>query len=409
MWHLAWRNLRSRPTRSGLAVIGLSIPIFGVVGLLSLTDGIRDLVGASLDRIHGILVVRENVLSPVVSDLPGDLVHRLAEIPGVRVAAPELWKLAPAIEGRSLYSRIPLGALGGAPARSLLELVVIEGQDIPSHLRMRSSVFPAHMLPADQGGGRFLSPSDQGRRVAVISPKIARENPRPDGLPRQVGDTIRIGPATFEIVGLYETGSILFDMTIVMDIGTARELLHVEPGRVSCFLVEPDDPAAIPTVVAAIEAAIPEVDARSMSELNLNVGQILGDLDQFLLLVVGLALLVGTIGIVNTMLMSISERTVDFGVLRANGWSRRDILRLVATESVLLGALSGLLGCVLAVTGALVANQFLFGGLRLSVRIPLLLGGVLLSLAMGTLGGLYPAWRAARRAPMEAIRQGHAG
>ena len=92
----------------------------------------------------------------------------------------------------------------------------------------------------------------------------------------------------------------------------------------------------------------------------------MGQLDTFLMMTVSLALVVGVVGIVNTMLMSTTERFAEFGVLRTNGWAQRDVLLLVTAESAFLG----------------------------------------LSIVMGMMGGLYPAWRAARLVPMEAIRLG---
>jgi putative ABC transport system permease protein len=262
------------------------------------------------------------------------------------------------------------------------------------------------MLPESRGGGRFLTSSDRGQPHVVISTKIARENPNADGSPKRPGDSLRIGTRPFTIVGLFETGSAIFDATIIMDIETARDLLGVKEGTVSCFLVEAVDPSLTEKVQAAIQSRIPEVDARSTSEFNMNISRIIGELDMFLLMTISLALVVGCVGIVNTMLMSTSERFIEFGVMRANGWTRREVLGLVTLESAHLGLLSGLLGGILAAAAALVANQFLGGGLRLAVN-PNLLGlGLGLAIIMGTLGGLYPAWRASRLKPMDAIRQG---
>ena len=88
-----------------------------------------------------------------------------------------------------------------------------------------------------------------------------------------------------------------------------------------------------------------------MSEFQLGVGQMLGKLDLLLLLILSLALLVGSIGILNTMLMSTSERLAEFGIMRMSGWSRGDVLRLLLAESVFLGLLAGLAGCLLALAG----------------------------------------------------------
>lgn len=409
MWLFAWQNLLSRPSRTVLAVVGLSIPILGVIGLFSLSAGIRNLARDTLGQVEGLMVLRENVPVAILSDLPAELVHTIRQVPDVRVVAPEVWKIAPSIESRSLFARSAANLLSRTNeqrVQGLLSSTVIEGQDLVEHAKLKHRVFEDHLLPRDRGGGRFLTPADRGKRNIVISTKIAQENPAPDGRPRKVGDTLRIGDRPFTIVGLYETGSIVLDVTIVMDIATARDLLGVKEATVSCFLVEPTDPAHLDSVQAAIQTRVPQVDARSTSEFNMNFGRIMGELDVFLFLIVSLAVAVGCVGIINTMLMSTSERFLEFGVMRANGWARREVLALVTLESAHLGLLSGMLGGTMAFASALVANQFLGGGLSLAVT-PRLLGlGLGLALVMGCLGGLYPAWRASRLKPMDAIRQG---
>src|SRR4030095_7879148 len=103
----------------------------------------------------------------------------------------------------------------------------------------------------------------------------------------------------------------------------------------------------------------PRIDARSMSEFTANFGEIMGQLDTFLLMTVSLALVVGVIGIINTMLMSTTERFAEFGVLRTNGWSQGNVLSLVTLESAYLGLLSGILGYILALIFTTAANQFI--------------------------------------------------
>ena len=144
-----------------------------------------------------------------------------------------------------------------------------------------------------------------------------------------------------------------------------------------------------------------------MNEFQNSFGNLMGQVDKVLGLTVSLALAVGVVGIVNTMLMSTLERIAEFGILRTNGWSRNHVLGLVTLESAYMGLCAGVLGCVMALVGVNVATQFLKGGLQLGVTPGLMLLGLGLSLVTGTLGGLYPAWKAARLAPMEAIRFGH--
>jgi putative ABC transport system permease protein len=384
-----------------LALVGLSIPILGVLGLFCLSNGLRDLVGTTLSRIEGMIILRENAPSPVFSHIPASLAEDLRRMPGIRAVAPEVWGIAPTIEGRGMLVK---GILSGKGINSILEQPVIAGQDIVAHQNLNSAVFPRALK--EKGTGRFLQPSDRGQPNVVISRKIAGQHPDAAGRPKQVGDTLRIGDKTFHIVGIYETGSMILDVIIVMDIEMARTVLSEPQDSVSCIYIEGSNPANNDTLAAAIEAAHPGFDARSMNEAQANFSALMGQVDNFLLMTVSLALTVGIVGIVNTMLMSTTERFIEFGVLRTNGWSQLNILTLVTLESAYLGLLAGLVGCGLAAAGAALVNPFISGGIRLGVT-PALLGlGLGLSVIMGMLGGLYPAWRAARLVPMDAIRLG---
>lgn len=412
----AWRNLLTRPVRTLLALIGLSIPILGVIGLFSLSGGLRQLVGDTLSRIQGVVLLREGALSPVFSDLRVDLESKIRAIPGVRVVTPELWKIAPSVEGRTAAGQVArsmasslLGAnrnQSGSQFQGLLDQPVIVGQD-PAREGIKSEVFRNALMKAPQGG-RYLQASDRGKNHVVISQKIARDNPNPEtNLPRKVGDSLDIGGQQFTIVGIYETGSLFLDVVIIMDIDTARRLLQVGPETVSSFYVEGFDPADNDDLTVRIEQAIDGIDARSTNEITANFGRMMNHLDMFLLATVLLALVVGVVGIINTMLMSTTERFAEFGVLRTNGWSRANVLALVSAESAYLGLLSGLLGFALASLFVLVANLFLTStGLSLSITAENALRALLLAIAMGMLGGLYPAWKASRMAPMAAIRLG---
>ncbi len=406
MGKFAWLNLLTRPLRTVLALVGLSVPILGVIGLFSVSDGLRNLVGNTLDKIKGVMVLRENVPTPVFSHLPADLVDKLRAIPGVRAVAPEVWGLPPTIEDVSLIPSNPLEFLRKnreQKIQSMLDATVIQGQDIAAHRHLKSAVYPNALKE-----GRFLAVEDRGTRNIVISRKIAAEHKDASGRPKKVGDLLKIGSDTFPIIGIYETGSMLLDPIIVMDIGTARKVVGEAPDKVSSFYVEATDPTKVDEMAKLIEETIaePRLDARSMGEFAANFGTVMSQLDTFLLMTVSLALLVGVVGIINTMLMSTTERFVEFGVLRTNGWSRADVLSLVTIESAYLGLLAGIIGCLMGLALTQVGNQFITGGLKLEFSPRLVAIGLGLSVVMGTLGGLYPAWKASRLVPMDAIRLG---
>ena len=222
----------TRPARTILALVGLSIPVLGVLGLFSLSNGLRELLDNTLAQVQGILVLRENAPLDLFSELPAAMAETLRTVPGVRVVAPQVWKLAPAIEGRSQFSRTASNLLGPSrqpPLQSLLDMIVIEGQDLAEHARLRSDVYRSKLLPPNGGGGRFLDGRDQGtaahRHQHQDRPRVSRP---PVANPARSAASSGSGSSRFTIVGLYDTGSMLLDNTIVMDIATARQLLNLE-------------------------------------------------------------------------------------------------------------------------------------------------------------------------------------
>jgi putative ABC transport system permease protein len=409
MLHFAVRNLLSRPTRTILAVIGLSIPILGILGLITLSRGVRTLFGDTLSRMPGLVVLRENTPSPIFSDLPANMADPMRQILGVRVVVPQVWKLAPTIEGKSLFGRAAIGLLSGdgeVKGRGFFDATLIFGTDLAEHTKLRYEVFRSKMLPGAEGGGRCLTLEDRGTDHIVISRKIARDYRGKDGQPKKVGDSLRVGDRALEIVGIYDTGSLVLDTMILMDISTARRVVGESELTVSAFYVEPEEPARLPAIGAAIEDAFSQADARNTAEFELDVGRFMEQFERLLLMMLGFALAVGVVGIVNSMLMSIMERYVEFGVLRTNGWKRKHVLRVVTLESACLGLLAGVLGGGSALLATTVANLFLSGGLRLEVTPHLLMLGLVIAVLVGTSSGLYPAWRASRLMPMDAIRRG---
>lgn len=119
-----------------------------------------------------------------------------------------------------------------------------------------------------------------------------------------------------------------------------------------------------------------------------------------------LAAVLGGVGMLNTMLMSVLERTREIGVLRALGWRRRQVLGLILQESLLLGLVGGLAGIALGVGLAALVAQVpqTAGAIDPLYDLGLLAQALAVALVTGVLGGLYPAWRATRMRPVEALR-----
>ena len=192
--------------------MGLSIPVLGVLGLFALSNSLRDLVGDTLGGIEGVVVLSDNAISPVLSNVPASLADELRKMPRIRAVAPEIWGLAPSIEGRGMIA----GMFTPGKKMSIFDQPVIAGQDIVAHQNLRSAVFPRALH--EHGEGRFLQPGDEGQPNIVISRKIAASIPTRRAGPGRSATRCKISGKPFTIVGLYETGSMLLDVVIIMDI-----------------------------------------------------------------------------------------------------------------------------------------------------------------------------------------------
>ncbi len=248
---------------------------------------------------------------------------------------------------------------------------MIAGQDILAHQNLHSAVFPRALK--EHGEGRFLDPGRQGQPNIVISRKIASQHPdAPGAVPRRSVIRLHIAGKPFEIVGIYETGSMILDVVIVMDIEMARTVLNEPKDSVSCIYVEGNDPGDNAALAAAIEKAHPGFDARSMNEAQANFGSLDGT-DRHVPLDDGQpGSAVGIVGIINTMLMSTTERFVEFGVLRTNGWSQSQHLVARDAGKCLSGLARGLGRLRAGMGWRSVVNQFLSGGIHLGMTPSLL-------------------------------------
>jgi len=223
-------------------------------------------------------------------------------------------------------------------------------------------------------------------------------------LNRGVGDTIEISASRYKIVGIYESGVTWQEMGGVVTLRDAQAFMG-RPRKVGLFMVKLEDPSQAEAVVARINTEIPDAHASlsgdfaaEMPDME-NISAMLGSISF-------LAILVGGVGVLNTMLMAVMERTREIGVLRALGWGRWRILRMIMTEALTLGLLGGLLGIGMAFAFYYGFNNVpIYSGI-LTARweIDTFIRAISIALFLGLLGGLYPAYRATRLQPVEALR-----
>jgi ABC-type antimicrobial peptide transport system permease subunit len=221
---------------------------------------------------------------------------------------------------------------------------------------------------------------------------------------KDVGDTIELGGLRSKIVGMYESSTSWEEMGGIVTLRDSQAIAG-RPRKVMMYTVKLNDPHQAQAITERINREFPSVSAALTGDF---VAQ-MPDMQTSDAMIGGIsfiAILVGGIGVLNTMLMSVFERTREIGVLRALGWRRRRILGMILQEAVLLGVLGGLAGIAIAFgLSSLLRLVPTFGEALSPVWDVDIFGRAIgVALALGVLGGLYPALRATRLQPIEALR-----
>lgn len=269
------------------------------------------------------------------------------------------------------------------------------------------------------GDGLTQDDMDTRARVTVLGATVATDL---FGSESPLGKSVKINGASYEVVGvLTEQGQTLAgnpDDMVYIPLTTAHSRLYTDRTRrgdhaVSTIIAQAASDeratAAADQVTAVLRQAHDladdaEEDFNVLSQASLldTVGAITGTLTAFLGAIAGISLLVGGIGIMNIMLVSVTERTREIGIRKALGALKRDILVQFLLESLLLSLLGGLLGVVTGVLFAQLAGAVL--GVRAVVEVSTVLMATGFAAAVGLVFGLYPAWRASGLRPIEALR-----
>ncbi len=226
-------------------------------------------------------------------------------------------------------------------------------------------------------------------------------------LNKTVGSTINIFGTNFTVTGIYETGNLPTDRGAYMSLNTLQNLTSND-GKVSDIAVKVADNANVTTVSQSIQNAYPnQLTATTAADQANRINQSLGFINTASLAISLLAIVIGGIGIINVMIMSVFERTREIGVLKAVGWRSSRILTMILGESIILTLTAAVVGIITGVIG--IETLLLVAGAAGSTFKPVLTLDVLaravgLALLVGIIGGLYPAYRASKLQPTEALR-----
>ncbi len=396
----ALESLNANKMRSGLTMLGIVIGVAAVSAMLAVGRGAEATITGSISGIGTNLLFVFSGGNPDVRN-PKPLTLADARALADPFAAPSVQAVAPVVQGNVEV------ASGGEKTNTVLVGATTE------YLSMRNYALLE---------GEFFTPEHLAGRasVALLGPEVADNLfGRRDGL---AGETIRINGQPFRVLGiLAPKGGGAFgseDNVIIVPLDTARlRILRRQSDRVGMILIQAVSPEAVPQASEEVAQILRqrhrcEIGADDFivfsQEDFLNLARtITGVLTIFLGGIAAISLLVGGIGIMNIMLVSVTERTREIGLRKALGARKRDILVQFLTESSLLSLLGGLLGIGL---GWLIS--FIVGRIAASSGTPFtpvlhldaILLATLFSAAVGLFFGIYPANRAANLEPVEALR-----
>jgi putative ABC transport system permease protein len=223
-------------------------------------------------------------------------------------------------------------------------------------------------------------------------------------LNKTTGDTISISNQTFKIVGIYETGNFQEDRGIVMSLSELQNITG-ETGQVSLILVKAKNGTDANTLAKTIQQNNLGLTTSTSLSGHDRMNNGLEVINSGAWAVSLLAILVGGIVVIVTMMKAVGERTREIGVLRAIGWTQKRILAMIIGESLVISLIAIVVGLAVGIgIVELISTTHLMRGIVPSFSTLLLLKGVGVALFLGIVGGLYPAYRASRLSPTEALR-----
>ena len=236
-----------------------------------------------------------------------------------------------------------------------------------------------------------------GSKDAIIGAQYAEMN----NVSR--GDNITIQNNEFNVAGIFETGTPFVDNGIFVPLDTLQDITDTD--GVSTILVKTGEDVNDTLISDKIEDDYDDFMAITSEEMSSIADNVLGILDTATLAVSALAIIVGAIGIINTMVMAVYERTKEIGVLKSVGWKSKKILTMILGETLVLTTLSGIIGSIFGIlipeVGLRLMNVEDFA-LGYSPKTFILAFGI--TIIVGIIGGIYPAYKASKLAPTEALR-----
>ncbi len=361
------RGLLRRRVRTGLTLAGIAVGIGAVVALVGISSGFEKSWATGL-KARGTDIVVSNMGGAMVpKPFSASIRDRISGLPQI-----------------------------AATCSLIVELMSVEDASMIMVSAREWGGFTWEKLKVVSG----RLPNDANEQVVVLGQTAA------DVLKKKVGDPLQIEATELTVVGIVNGGALVEDGSIILALPVFQKIMSSED-KINVI-----DIRAIPglsedqlhALCQEINKLAPEVRAVSVAE-HFNNSQGYRMIRAMSWGTSLLAVLVGVLGVMNTMLMTVFERKQEICVLLAIGWKRGRIIRMVLWESALLGFAGGIGGVILGLAGVklMEASPAIRGLLEADVGIPLLLKSVVIAVVVGVLSGLYPAWRSSRLNPSHAL------
>lgn len=380
------RNVFRRPLRAVLTILGITIGIFAFVAMSAMAAKINQLVDGGIEYYSDKVEVSATAASGGFSTSPVsvDQAEEFEELDEVIVASASI----------TMTLDEDAGASFGIPA-------LLIGSDLRGE--------PYESFEITYSDGRELTLADRGK--AVIGADMVQQ------LDAALGDIIEVRGEEFEVVGIMEKTLTLPDTSVFISLADAQDIFFdtlpvfvqqsIDKELIATGITLYPEPGVDPDELASeLKGEYPEyeiIGPRDFEELVVSSTRI------FNLIVIGIGMIsvvVGGLSVINTMIMAVYERTREIGIRKSLGASNLRIVLQFLKESALIGLIGGLSGLVIGwlLTVALNAAGASSGIVLFSLTPRVIIWSMVLAVTLGTLSGLFPAIRAARMNPVQALR-----
>jgi len=387
---MAAEGVKERKFRFALNLIGILIGCTAVTGLVSLTQGLNEEVSSQLGTFGP-----TNLMI-----IPGQLEHG-AGFMGNTLS----WRDLDIIE------KIPKVDVATPIIGTKLVEVNVRGKEFYSYVYGVEPEYFKIFQTWKVDDGRSLMRGDNA--AMVIGSRVSKP-PDEDEAIIDVGDRVKITVTvggeekemTFRVVGIMKEIGGTFggedDNSITIPYRVAQQLFEVG-GEFDYIAASAESMEDMDGIMERIEEKLGDsVTVMSYENIKDMVGQVMGTIETVLAGIAGISLIVAGVGIINTMTISVMERTKEIGILKAIGAKSRDILLLFLTETLLTGLVGGLLGALFGFFLARMVGGYI--NMPVSTPLNLLIGVTCFAILTSAISGLYPSWRAANLHPVEALR-----